>query len=228
MSSGIDDDLDEEALADVAREGARAPEWLVHDGATPPADAEGRAAMEEFRRELARGVRARIVDRAVHGLLGESPAGAPPQARVVELAPRRRWLWALPILAVAAAAVLLLLPGDPPPRKVDDRLALVGTTHLRASIRGDVPPGELRLAAGGDFYLECAPGIRDFQVTAVQAVRGEQVRRLDFKPTSADPTTSELFVHAELTPGRWSVQCGVRDSAGRFAWLDPPAPLTVE
>ena len=228
MSNATDEDLDDQALADAAGEGARAPDWLVHDDVPPPpGDADAMVAAQDLRRELDPGTRDRIVDHVVDAFLGDAPVTA--SAHVVQLGRRRRWLWALPVLAAAAAAAFLLrLPGERPAAPhVHDQLALVGTTHLRPGVRGDRPAGDLHLAADSNFYLECAPGIRDFKVTSVRAVRGDEVRNLDFKETSADETAIELSVHADLTPGRWAVQCGVSAAEG-FAWLDPPAPLVIE
>lgn len=231
MRETTSEEFDERALEEVAREGARAPEWLVK-GEEPPPGEESEAALaaiQDLRQEIGPETRARIVERAVDAFLGGAPANAAPaQARVVQISPRRRWLWALPLLAAAAAVTLLLLPGEAPVPDPVERLAVIGETHLRPGIRGEVPAGELRLAADSDFYLECAPDLRDVSVTSVRAVRGDEVRTLESQVTSADGATTELFVHAALTPGRWAVQCGVTTRDGRFAWLDPPAPLLIE
>lgn len=222
MTESTDHELDDQALADAADEGARAPDWLVHDDVSPPDEAAAIAAKQELQREIDPATRARIVDGALDALLGHAPA------QVVPIARGRRWLWALPVLAAAAAVLLLVWPGEAPVPDIHEQVALVGSTHLRPGIRGDAAPGELHLAADGDFYLECAPGLRDFTVTAVRAVRGADVRTLDFKQTATDGAMTELYVHAALSPGRWAVQCGVSTGPGRFAWLDPPAPLIVE
>ncbi|MFY0537828.1 hypothetical protein [Nannocystis pusilla] len=185
------------------------------------------AAAQELRRELDPAALERIVDLVVDTYLAGAPATAAPDAHAVRLPPpRRRWIWTLAPLAAAAALALIFWPGEEPSSAGPN--SVPGRTSLRPAIRGDVSPGELHLASGGDFYLVCESGLDAVEVVSVQASRENKVRGLGFKQTSADGKATELHVHADLEPGRWSVRCGVRTSAGRFAWIDPPEPLIVE
>ncbi|MFZ6181252.1 hypothetical protein [Nannocystis pusilla] len=231
MTRSEDEEFDERALELAIQEGERAPAWVVDGTPVPPEDASEAALMaaQGLRRELDPAARARIVDLVVDTYLAGAPATAAPDAHVVRLPPpRRRWIWTLAPLAAAAALALVLWPGEEPSSAGDVPDSMTGRTSLRPAIRGDVSPDELHLASGGDFYLVCESGLDAVEVVSVQASREDKVRGLGFKQTSTDGKATELHVHADLEPGRWSVRCGVRTSAGRFAWIDPPEPLIVE
>lgn len=224
-----DDESDERDLERAIEEGERAPAWLVDGTPVPPGEASeaALAAADELRRELDPAARARIVDHVVDAYLGSAPASAAPDARIVRPI-RRRWIWTLAPLAAAAALALVLWPREEPTSAEESPDSVTGRTSLRPAIRGDASPGELRVPYDEEFYLVCASDLDGIEVVSVQARRDDQVRGLHFKQTSSDGRSTELHVRADLEPGRWSVRCGVRTSAGRFVWIDPPGPLLVE